>query len=244
MSMMRLILALSHSSASSVSNPTVTMVRTMDSSWLLSRYDHARYANNSLITNILIATTIGVLVFKCYYFCLSNTKSLNTFILTNIHIVFVNNMSEKMSKDEFLKKHKPLTDDEVKAKLREAKLRKEQYSKVMDEVEKNLLGYSDVEEPIVDPETDKVVAWMKLPSNMLLEEFFALTGGKTNTKDMSPEEVASIRNKEYELMSELITVPKKDMAWWRQHLNPRFAKLVRLKLLEFFEEIGGVAENF
>ena len=235
---------LSHISAISVSNATNPSPLITDNQKLFVRYCSATYVNNSLIISIFIAIILGVLVFKCYVFCLSNTKSLNTFILTNIHVVFVNNMSEKMSKDEFLKKHKPLTDDEVKAKLREAKLRKEQYSKVMDEVEKNLLGYSDVEEPIVDPETDKVVAWMKLPSNMLLEEFFALTGGKTNTKDMSPEEVASIRNKEYELMSELITVPKKDMAWWRQHLNPRFAKLVRLKLLEFFEEIGGVAENF
>jgi len=153
-------------------------------------------------------------------------------------------MSEKEKKEKFLEKHPPKTDEQIKQIQREAKYAKDKYSKDMEEVEKNLLGYFDIEEPIIDPETNKAIAWMKIPSNMLLEDYFGLTGGKTSLQELSKEEVERLRDKEYELMEQLITRPSKDKDWWRQHLNPKFSKLVRIKLWEFFEEIGGVATNF
>jgi len=153
-------------------------------------------------------------------------------------------LAVKSEKEKFLEKHPALSEEEIKDKLREAKKAKASYSRKTEEIEKNLLGYFDIEEPIINPETGEIIAWMKLPNNMLLEEYFGLTGGKTSPQELTKEEKENIKNKEYELMEQLITIPKKNKEWWKQHLNPMFSRLVRFKLLSFFEEIGGATENF
>ena len=156
----------------------------------------------------------------------------------------MNRMSKPKTKEEFLAKHPPLTPEEVKKRLKEQKRAKDIYSKDMGEVEKNLLGYFEVLEPIADPETDQILAWMKVPSNMLLDEYYQLTGGETDPNKLSEEQIGKIKNKEYQMMVDFIMIPKRDLEWWKKHLNPRFSMLFRLKLESMFEELGVVAENF
>jgi len=153
-------------------------------------------------------------------------------------------LAKPTPKEKFLDKHPPLTDDEVKAKFKEASIAKETFTKDMTEIEKNLLGYVDITEPLIDPETGKLLAWMKIPSNVLLEEFWIkYSVSQKQYADMTPEEKVEQISRQYELMAKLL-VPDHTAEWWKQHTNPRFSKLFALKLEQLFEEMGVTTENF
>ena len=151
-----------------------------------------------------------------------------------------------LSKEEFLKKHPPLTDKQVKEKFRDAKLAKDKYTKEMKEIEKNLMGYIDISEPLVDPETDVVLAWVKLPTMMELEKFYGQFGETKleEFENMTREQKLKYANRQYDLMAEMIVNPKHDAEWWKQHSNMRLLKLFSIKLEQIFEEMGVGIENF
>jgi len=151
-----------------------------------------------------------------------------------------------LSKEEFLEKHPPLTDKQIKEKFKDARMAKDKYTKEMKEIEKNLMGYIEISEPLIDPETDNILAWVKLPTMMELENFYGQFG-ETKPEEyevMSKEEKLKIINRQYELMAEMIVTPKHDAEWWKTHSNMRLLKLFSVKLEQIFEEMGVATENF
>ena len=114
-------------------------------------------------------------------------------------------------KEKFLKKHPPLSDEQVKQKLKEAEKSKHKYVVDMQEIEKNLLGYSQKLVPIVDPETDKILAWMRCPLNEELETYFGMYGKTSEELEkLSREEQLEVSRRQYEVMAGLIENPKHD----------------------------------
>jgi len=116
----------------------------------------------------------------------------------------------------------------------------------MKEIEKNLMGYIEISEPLIDPETDKILAWVKLPTMMELENFYGQFG-ETKPEEyetMNKEEKLKIINRQYELMAEMIVNPKHDAEWWKAHSNMRLLKLFSIKLEQIFGEMGVATENF
>ena len=147
--------------------------------------------------------------------------------------------------EKFLKKHPPLSDKEVKEKFRESALAKQKYTRDMKEIEKNLLGFLDITEPLIDPSTEKVLAWVKLPTMMKLEEFYTgfSVASPQDFKSMSTAEKLKYQNRQYELMAKIL-FPKHDAEWWKDHTNLRFVYLFSLKMEQMFEGMGGFVENF
>lgn len=149
----------------------------------------------------------------------------------------------KDAKERFLEKHPPLTEKQIKDSFRKSAQAKDQYESDMAKVEKNLLGYLEIIEPLVDPETDMVLAWMKLPTNELLINFYSSSEKPTKVTEMSKEQKVERVNKDYELMAELC-LPKHNADWWKKHTNPKITSLFSLKLEQLFEDMGGLVENF
>jgi len=148
-------------------------------------------------------------------------------------------------KKKFLEKHPILTNEQVKQKQLEAKMAKAKYSQDMKEIEQNLIGYLEISEPLVDPETDKVLCWMRLPTMMLLEDYYKQFGKTTKKyEELSDDEKFDYANRQYVLMSKIISIPEHDAKWWKSHSNLRFLKLFSLKLEQLFDELEVASENF
>jgi len=153
-------------------------------------------------------------------------------------------MSKKeMSKEEFLKKHPPLTEKQIKQRLIEASKAKDKYSKDMGELEKNILGLQEIIEPLIDPATDKILAWMRLPTNLELEEYY-LTYKDIDLKKLSDKDRMKQVNRQYKLMADVIERPKKEWEWWKKKTTPRFTRIFAIKLTLMFETLGVAMENF
>jgi len=153
-------------------------------------------------------------------------------------------MSKKeLSKEEFLKKHPPITDEEVKKKLAEASQRKAEYTKNIEELEKNILGLQEIIEPLIDPNTDKILAWMRLPTNEELEEYY-FTYKDADLAKLSGKDRIKQVNRQYELMADVIEKPKKKWDWWKKNTTPHFTRLFAIKLTSMFETLGVAMENF
>ena len=142
------------------------------------------------------------------------------------------------TQEEWIKKHPPLSDEDIKKKLKEAFLAKDKYSTDMTDVENNLLGYTSKLIPIVDTETDKVLMWMKQLTGELMEMFIT---------EFSPDIQGSKKErmeKQYKLIADLIAVPKHDAEWWKKNITPSILKLISNALEAVFEELGATMENF
>jgi len=90
---------------------------------------------------------------------------------------------KKMSKEEFLKKHPPLKEKEIKKRFIEADKAKDKYTKDVQELNKNLLGFKDILDPIIDPNTKKPLAWMRRPTNEQVETYFLWYDEAKNPKN-------------------------------------------------------------
>jgi len=152
-------------------------------------------------------------------------------------------MSKAEDREGFLQKHPPLTDAQIKEKFMEADKKKSEYTEDMQELEANLLGYKEIKEPIVDPETGKLLAWMKRPTQVELEKYFQLYDTSEDIKKMTKKDQLDAAQKQYQIMSELLE-PEHEAKWWKENSNAMFAKLVVVRLQLFFEQLGVKMENF
>ena len=132
-------------------------------------------------------------------------------------------------KKKLLEKYGTLSDEEVENRKREQNEAKNKYTRDIQEIEKNLLNLLEKEHPLLD-EDGNVVAWVRdirffKLLDMLPEELFE----GTLFNDNDPKEAVKNLKKQSEytlkLYEELITVPKKDAEWWREHVTPAFSKL-------------------
>lgn len=155
-------------------------------------------------------------------------------------------MPEKpeMSKEEFFKKHPPISEEDVKFKLMEANKRKDQYTKDIEELKNNILGLQKIIEPLIDPETDKILAWMRLPTNEELEEYYFTYNDKVDLKKISKNDRKKLTNRQYELMANIIEIPKEKWDWWKKNTTPRTTRLFAIKLTSMFESLGVTMANF
>jgi len=144
---------------------------------------------------------------------------------------------------KFLEKHKPLNEEEVKKRFAESARAKEKYSHDMSVIEQNLMGFIDDEEPLIDPETDKELCWMRAPTMMELESVGEIYKG-TDVTNITAEDREKYIQSQYILMAEIITQPKHDAQWWKEHTNIKFLTLFRLKIEQMFNALGVAIENF
>lgn len=142
----------------------------------------------------------------------------------------------------FLAKHPKLTPQDVYRKIEDAEKARTKYTKDLAEIEDNLLDFLNKEDPLVDPGTEQVLAWMKqLPYNKLLTLIPTDISEKLKEdpsgeflKDTDSEEA----NWTFKLMEELITKPDKDWEWWKENSTPDFIYLFNARFAEIMNRVN------
>ena len=151
--------------------------------------------------------------------------------------------------EEFLKKHKPLSPEEIKKSFADAEQTREKYSKDLDEIEANLTAFLQKEDPMIDPGTEKVVAWVReapiAEYQTYTNEFkSALEGLSEIEAQKKLDENPELAIKQYTLMANLITKPKHDAKWWSEHVTPDFIALFESTLEKMMSRSMGDTNFF
>jgi len=185
-------------------------------------------------------------IYKCYGFLTIyvNRKAFKyevRYIRYNIEWI---EMSGKNK--EIIQRHKPLTRADVKKKFQEMKRIKKELTQDAAILEKNLENFNKIVDPLVDPETEKVLCWVRRPTT---EELESLIPAELLEYRGRPNEVPSDVMKKYKdfqfnMMANLIDNPKKSADWWKKRANQVFQRLFQLHLQGVMEDLGIMAENF
>jgi hypothetical protein len=127
--------------------------------------------------------------------------------------------------EEFLKKHKPMKPEDVQKSFVDAEKARLNYTKNIQEIEDNLTAFLQKEDPMIDPGTGKVIAWVREAPLIELKTY--QMEFKTALEGLTPEQAQekldkdpALTIKQYELMAALITKPKHDAKWWSEHVTP------------------------
>lgn len=147
---------------------------------------------------------------------------------------------------ELLKKHKPLTPSQVKKKFKEMKQIKSKMTQDAAVLEKNLMQFNKTVDPLVDPESDKVLCWIRRPTTDELETLIPaeLLEYRGRPEEVPPEVMQKYKDFQFDMMANLIEKPKKDAAWWKKNANLIFQRLFEMHLRGVMEDLGIMAENF
>lgn len=151
-----------------------------------------------------------------------------------------------MVKKDFIKKHKPLTKEAVRRKMKEmAEVKKEMTTEAA-VLEKNLLEFNRIVDPLIDPETEKVLCWIRRPTQAEWEEMVPaeLLEYRNKPEEVPLEVLNKYKDFTFEMMAKLITTPKHDAEWWKAHANLVFQQLFQIHLSGILDELGIAAENF
>jgi len=152
-----------------------------------------------------------------------------------------------VKKPELLARHKKLTKKDVEAHVKASKERKDKLTQDAAILEQNLVKFNLITDPLVDPETDTVLCWIRRPTQEEWEEMVPADLLEYRGKAMEeiPEDIWSEhKDFQFAMMAKLITNPKHDKDWWKAHSNLVFQQLFNLHLSAVLELLGISAENF
>ena len=154
-----------------------------------------------------------------------------------------------MGAEEFLKKHKPLSPDEIQSRMRDAEAAREQYSKNITEIETNLVTFLQKEDPLVDPATGNVIAWIRQAPYAELQSLGEELLGPFDPNITEEEYMARIQESGgaeniFKLMARLISRPKHDAEWWRNNITVEFIALFDARMNEIYTRMSEQMDFF
>lgn len=148
--------------------------------------------------------------------------------------------------DKVLSRHKALSKAELKKRFEDMSRIKKTLTKDAAILEKNLMDFNKILDPLIDPESTKVLCWIRRPAtkeleNMIPEELLKYRG--------KPEEVPldlmqKHQDFQFKMMANLIENPKKDAEWWKANANFVFQRLFEIHLGTVMADLGIMTENF
>jgi len=155
-------------------------------------------------------------------------------------------MSEKDPKRSFLEKHPPKSPQELADTVKRIEEAKKKYTQDVSALEQNLKDFNAIEDPLVDPATDKPLCWVKRPTRAEFEKLVPPELMKyKNSIESVPKDIADkYEGQVYTMMAELIAKPKHDANWWKDNSNLVFLTLFQNHLLKIYEDLGIAIENF
>ena len=151
-----------------------------------------------------------------------------------------------MSKDEFIRKHKPLTKKEVEEKFKLQEEAKKTMTTDAVVLEKNLMDFNKITDPLVDPATDKVLCWIRRPTQQEWEEMLPteLLEYKNKLEEIPTDIWTKYKDFQFEMMAKLIVNPEHTAHEWKERSNLVFQQLFQMHLAGILELLGITAENF
>lgn len=138
---------------------------------------------------------------------------------------------QKTKQEKFLEKHPPIPDEEIPRKMADREAAKDKRTRDIQKIEENLTTFFEKDFPLINPETNKVLCWVKDVQyfkllEMIPEEMLEDMG---SDEDINIVEVI-IKLREYKdhtfkIMEEVITIPDHNWEWWRDNSNQTFLDL-------------------
>lgn len=147
---------------------------------------------------------------------------------------------------ELLRKHKPLTSKQVKEKFRQQREMKKKLTTNATELDQNLKKFNEITDPLIDPESNTVLCWIRRPTTEELEALIPMEILEyRNSDEPIPLKVSKKHEDfQFEMMADLITNPVHDAKWWKKHANLIFQSLFQLHIQGVMSDLGISAENF
>lgn len=147
---------------------------------------------------------------------------------------------------DLIRKFKPLTPEEVRAKIKEKEEVKKQYSSDSATLEAELESFNDIIDPLINPVSGKAMCWIRRPTQAEWESLVPtdVSVYKREGEEVDPQEAKKANDALFELMANIIANPKHDAKWWREHATLSFIELFNLHLTGIFKELGAMTTNF
>lgn len=139
---------------------------------------------------------------------------------------------------EFLKKHTRKTPDEIKEQMKKGHEIRENLTKDLTSIERNLTSFLEREDPMIDPGTGEPVGWIR---QLPYIEFMSLTPEdirKAAMEGKSREEIEAMvledteRDGDFFLMEKLISRPQKTAEEWKKIATSEFIVLFNITVYE------------
>jgi hypothetical protein len=148
--------------------------------------------------------------------------------------------------NELIRKHKPLTKEEVERKFKENDEMKKKLSTDSTILERNLVNFNKITDPIVDPVSGEPLCWVRRPTQIEWEEMLPdeLLEYRNKPEEIPEEVWKKCSDLQFTMMEKLIDKPQHDSKWWKEHSNLVFQQLFQMHLNSLFELLGFSAENF
>jgi len=151
---------------------------------------------------------------------------------------------------EFLKKHKQKSRAEIKLEIKKGQDIREQHTKDLSNIERNLTSFLEKEDPMVDPGTGNVLAWIR---QLPYIELISLTPEdirKAAEEGKSREDIEKMlredtdRDGDFYLMSKLISRPQKTPEEWKKIATSEFITLFDITLYEIISRTSQMTDFF
>ena len=148
-----------------------------------------------------------------------------------------NELTVEEKKAMLLAKHKPLTAEETRLQEIEAEAAREKYQKDIQKVEENLTTFLLKEDPLVDPGSDKAIAWLRRLPYKELTGLFPDDLRKEYEEGGAEAMVRLAENEEYkyflfDLMEKMISKPEYTAEEWSEKANLTFINLFNARVSE------------
>jgi len=155
-------------------------------------------------------------------------------------------MSEGKEKQDFIRKHQPLTPDKLKEEYKKKEEAKRQYTTNAVELEKELEAFNKITEPLVNPVTGRAICWVRRPTQSEWEGMLSpeLMQYREHPEDMPVELQQKYGDMTFELMAIVIENPKHDSKWWKEHATIEFIQLFNSHLSNIFAQLNKDTANF
>lgn len=146
---------------------------------------------------------------------------------------------------DLIKKFKPLTPEDIRAKIKEKEESKKQYSTDSATLERELELFNKTKDPLVNPATGNAMCWIRRPTQAEWESMVPanISVYSKNPEDMTPEETQKVNDALFDLMAKII-IPEHDAKYWKEHCNLVFIQLFNMHLNGIFKELGIMTTNF
>ena len=145
----------------------------------------------------------------------------------------------------FVKENKK-SPEEIKAEMKAMEAAKSQYTQDVSQLQANLDKFNNTSDPLVDPATGDVLCWVRRPTQ---EEWEAMIPQELleyeNIEDVPKEVAQRMKEKQFEMMANLITKPKGDTDFWKKNGGSLvFQELFQMHIIDVYRKLGIIIGNF
>jgi hypothetical protein len=155
-------------------------------------------------------------------------------------------MSEDKKKlRSFVQEHKK-SPEEIKAEMKVMEEAKKQYTQNVEELRANLDAFNNTLDPLIDPANNKPLCWIRRPTQ---EEWEAMIPTELyeyeNMEDVPKEVLDKIKDRQFDMMANLIAIPKGDADFWKKNGGSLvFQELFQMHIVEVYRKLGIIIGNF